>query len=153
MCVVFDSLVLGLRHQNDTRRCGGPEPHLISVYQSIYSTIQYTVVCVCCVANHHGYLLILPVQPPSCFAHIPTTANFLLLLLCCRRSMMMQEEDMTRVGERQTFMFSATFPREIQQLAADFMTDYIFLAVGRVGSASKDVTQTVCMHLNLCLQQ
>lgn len=50
---------------------------------------------------------------------------------------------MTRVGERQTFMFSATFPREIQQLAADFMTDYIFLAVGRVGSASKDVTQTV----------
>lgn len=54
-----------------------------------------------------------------------------------------QEEDMTRVGERQTFMFSATFPREIQQLAADFMTDYIFLAVGRVGSASKDVTQTV----------
>ena len=50
---------------------------------------------------------------------------------------------MTPVGERQTFMFSATFPREIQQLAADFMTDYIFLAVGRVGSASKDVTQTV----------
>lgn len=50
---------------------------------------------------------------------------------------------MTRAGERQTFMFSATFPREIQQLAADFMTDYIFLAVGRVGSASKDVTQTV----------
>ena len=50
---------------------------------------------------------------------------------------------MTRVGERQTFMFSATFPREIQQLAADFMKDYIFLAVGRVGSASKDVTQTV----------
>lgn len=50
---------------------------------------------------------------------------------------------MTRAGERQTFMFSATFPREIQQLAADFMQDYIFLAVGRVGSASKDVTQTV----------
>ena len=53
---------------------------------------------------------------------------------------------MTRAGERQTFMFSATFPREIQQLAADFMTDYIFLAVGRVGSASKDVTQTVRFH-------
>lgn len=56
---------------------------------------------------------------------------------------------MTRVGERQTFMFSATFPREIQQLAADFMTDYIFLAVGRVGSASKDVTQTVGVFLRL----
>lgn len=52
---------------------------------------------------------------------------------------------MTPVGERQTFMFSATFPREIQQLAADFMKDYIFLAVGRVGSASKDVVQTVMM--------
>merc|ERR1719231_1172654 len=44
---------------------------------------------------------------------------------------------------RQTFMFSATFPREIQRLAADFMMDYIFLAVGRVGSASKDVKQDV----------
>jgi ATP-dependent RNA helicase DDX3X len=45
--------------------------------------------------------------------------------------------------ERQTFMFSATFPIEIQRLAADFMKDYIFLAVGRVGAASKDVTQTI----------
>jgi ATP-dependent RNA helicase DDX3X len=45
--------------------------------------------------------------------------------------------------ERQTFMFSATFPREIQRLAGDFLRrDYIFLAVGRVGSASKDVAQT-----------
>ena len=45
--------------------------------------------------------------------------------------------------ERQTFMFSATFPVEIQRLAADFMREYIFLAVGRVGAASKDVTQRV----------
>merc|ERR1711871_222876 len=45
--------------------------------------------------------------------------------------------------ERQTFMFSATFPVEIQRLAADFMKDYIFVAVGRVGAASKDVTQRV----------
>ena len=45
--------------------------------------------------------------------------------------------------ERQTFMFSATFPSEIQRLAADFMKEYIFLAVGRVGAASKDVTQSV----------
>lgn len=57
---------------------------------------------------------------------------------------------MTRAGDRQTFMFSATFPSEIQQLAADFMTDYIFLAVGRVGSASKDVTQTVCLSTSRC---
>ena len=44
---------------------------------------------------------------------------------------------------RQTFMFSATFPTPIQRLAADFMQDYIFLAVGRVGAASKDVTQRI----------
>ena len=44
---------------------------------------------------------------------------------------------------RQTFMFSATFPKEIQRLAADFMKDYVFLAVGRVGAASKDVEQSV----------
>eukprot|EP01038_Epipyxis_sp_PR26KG_P004064 gene4064-5808_t len=52
-----------------------------------------------------------------------------------------QEEGMSI--DRQTFMFSATFPTEIQRLATDFMKDYIFLAVGRVGAASKDVTQKV----------
>ncbi|KAI9911152.1 hypothetical protein PsorP6_009429 [Peronosclerospora sorghi] len=52
-----------------------------------------------------------------------------------------EQEDMPR--ERQTFLFSATFPREIQRLASDFLRDYIFLTVGRVGSASKDVKQTV----------
>lgn len=40
-------------------------------------------------------------------------------------------------------MFSATFPHEIQKLASDFMKDYVFLTVGRVGSACKDVTQSV----------
>jgi ATP-dependent RNA helicase DDX3X len=40
-------------------------------------------------------------------------------------------------------MFSATFPSNIQRLASDFMRDYVFLTVGRVGSASKDVTQLV----------
>jgi ATP-dependent RNA helicase DDX3X len=45
--------------------------------------------------------------------------------------------------ERQTMMFSATFPAQIQRLASDFLRDYIFLTVGRVGSASKDVTQKI----------
>ena len=45
--------------------------------------------------------------------------------------------------DRQTFMFSATFPHEIQKLAGDFMRNYIFVAVGRVGAANKDVTQRV----------
>lgn len=44
---------------------------------------------------------------------------------------------------RRTFMFSATFPAPIQRLAGDFMSDYIFLTVGRVGAANKDVDQQV----------
>lgn len=52
-------------------------------------------------------------------------------------------EDMPRVDERQTLMFSATFPRDIQMLARDFLKDYIFLSVGRVGSTSENITQRV----------
>lgn len=44
---------------------------------------------------------------------------------------------------RQTMMFSATFPTNIQRLASDFLRDYVFLTVGRVGSASQDVVQTI----------
>lgn len=50
-------------------------------------------------------------------------------------------EDMPPTGERKTLMFSATFPKEIQRLAASFLHDYIFLAVGRVGSTTELVTQ------------
>ena len=46
-------------------------------------------------------------------------------------------------GQRQTLMFSATFPKEIQRLAADFMHNYIFLAVGRVGSSTDLIVQHV----------
>lgn len=38
-------------------------------------------------------------------------------------------------------MFSATFPHEIQVLAAAFLKNHVFLTVGVVGSASTDVTQ------------
>lgn len=54
-----------------------------------------------------------------------------------------EESGMPQGDDRQTMMFSATFPPNIQRLASDFLRDYIFLTVGRVGSASKDVTQTV----------
>ena len=54
-----------------------------------------------------------------------------------------EEAGMPQGDDRQTMMFSATFPANIQRLASDFMRDYVFLTVGRVGSASKDVTQTV----------
>lgn len=45
--------------------------------------------------------------------------------------------------ERQTSMFSATFPKEIQKLATDFLNDYLFLAIGRVGAAASDIIQQV----------
>ncbi|EKM82026.1 hypothetical protein AGABI1DRAFT_35315 [Agaricus bisporus var. burnettii JB137-S8] len=54
-----------------------------------------------------------------------------------------QGEDMPDVHERQTLMFSATFPRDIQILAKDFLKDYIFLSVGRVGSTSENITQKI----------
>lgn len=40
-------------------------------------------------------------------------------------------------------MFSATFPEDIQRLAAKFLHDYIFVTVGIIGSASQDVEQVV----------
>ncbi|KAF4554073.1 ATP-dependent RNA helicase DED1 [Elsinoe fawcettii] len=52
-------------------------------------------------------------------------------------------EDMPPVEGRQTLMFSATFPRDIQILARDFLKDYIFLSVGRVGSTSENITQKI----------
>ncbi|RMX76734.1 hypothetical protein D0868_16718, partial [Hortaea werneckii] len=52
-------------------------------------------------------------------------------------------EDMPRTDMRQTLMFSATFPRDIQVLARDFLREYIFLSVGRVGSTSENITQKV----------
>ena len=48
--------------------------------------------------------------------------------------------DMPR--ERQTMMFSATFQKEIQKLAADFLYDYVWVCVGRVGAASDTVKST-----------
>ena len=54
-----------------------------------------------------------------------------------------QGEDMPSTAERQTLMFSATFPRDIQMLAKDFLKDYVFLSVGRVGSTSENITQKI----------
>ncbi|KAJ9116166.1 DEAD-box ATP-dependent RNA helicase [Naganishia adeliensis] len=54
-----------------------------------------------------------------------------------------EQQDMPGVQDRQTLMFSATFPREIQSLARDFLKDYVFLSVGRVGSTSENIQQRV----------
>ncbi|XP_020968823.1 DEAD-box ATP-dependent RNA helicase 52C-like [Arachis ipaensis] len=40
-----------------------------------------------------------------------------------------EQMDMTPPGVRQIMLFSATFPKEIQRLASDFLSRYIFLAV------------------------
>ncbi|XP_068388981.1 probable ATP-dependent RNA helicase DDX4 isoform X3 [Eschrichtius robustus] len=46
--------------------------------------------------------------------------------------------------QRQTLMFSATFPEEIQRLAGEFLkSNYLFVAVGQVGGACRDVQQTI----------
>jgi len=54
-------------------------------------------------------------------------------------------EDLPQKRERQTLMFSATFPPEIQLLAQDFLFNYIFLTVGRVGAASQNVEQKILL--------
>nr|GMD44606.1 DEAD-box ATP-dependent RNA helicase 37-like [Ipomoea batatas] len=54
-----------------------------------------------------------------------------------------EQMDMPPPGERQTMLFSATFPREIQRLASDFLSNYVFLTVGRVGSSTDLIVQRV----------
>jgi len=44
---------------------------------------------------------------------------------------------------RQTSMFSATFPESIRQMAKDFLNNYVFIAIGRIGSTTDLVTQSV----------
>mmetsp|Transcript_21527 Transcript_21527/g.36928 ORF Transcript_21527/g.36928 Transcript_21527/m.36928 type:complete len:643 (+) Transcript_21527:59-1987(+) len=54
-----------------------------------------------------------------------------------------EQEDMPGTEYRQTLLFSATFPKEIQRLASDFLRKYVFLAVGRVGSTTESITQRI----------
>ncbi|PON74457.1 DEAD-box ATP-dependent RNA helicase [Trema orientale] len=54
-----------------------------------------------------------------------------------------EQMDMPPRGMRQTMLFSATFPKEIQRMASDFLSNYIFLAVGRVGSSTDLIVQRV----------
>ncbi|KAL5545596.1 hypothetical protein UlMin_005283 [Ulmus minor] len=54
-----------------------------------------------------------------------------------------EQMDMPPRGVRQTMLFSATFPKEIQRMASDFLANYIFLTVGRVGSSTDLIVQRV----------
>ena len=54
-----------------------------------------------------------------------------------------QQKNMPGPQRRQTLLFSATFPKQIQMMAKDFLNNYIFLTVGRVGSTSINITQRI----------
>jgi DEAD box ATP-dependent RNA helicase len=57
---------------------------------------------------------------------------------------MIVHPSMPNKENRITLMYSATFPDEVQRCANEFLAeDYLFLAVGKVGSANTDVTQTL----------
>ncbi len=47
--------------------------------------------------------------------------------------------------KRKTLLFSATFPREIQLLAEQYMRPYVYVAVGRVGSTVETITQEILL--------
>ena len=51
--------------------------------------------------------------------------------------------DMPTREERQTMMFSATFPRTVMRIADSFLNNPVMLKVGRVGGAAATVTQKV----------
>lgn len=38
-------------------------------------------------------------------------------------------------------MFSATFPEDVQRLAANYLNDYVFVTTGNVGGTNPDVVQ------------
>lgn len=56
---------------------------------------------------------------------------------------LMNNPTMVKTGKRQTLMFSATFPSDIQRLAGKYLHEYIFLTIGIVGGACQDVEQTI----------
>lgn len=44
---------------------------------------------------------------------------------------------------RQTIFFSATFPYHVQQLSYDILNDYVFITVGILGQANRDIQQEI----------
>lgn len=49
--------------------------------------------------------------------------------------------DMPNTENRQTVMFSATFPDDIQTLAQDFLTKYLWINIGKVGATNESIEQ------------
>lgn len=46
---------------------------------------------------------------------------------------------------RQTLMFSATFPQDVQDIARHLLQDYVFITVGRPGGANLDIIQKILL--------
>jgi len=61
---------------------------------------------------------------------------------------LVQKSNMPPPNKRQTFMFSATFPAPMQKLAGEFLHDYIWIGVGRVGSTVSSITQKIMLATN-----
>ena len=78
-------------------------------------------------------------------AHTPYCCMFRMLDMGFgpQINQIIDNSEMPPKGERNTLMFSATFPEEIQQMASQFLHDYLFLTVGRVGGTCADVQQTI----------
>ncbi|KAJ9527296.1 hypothetical protein QJQ45_025564 [Haematococcus lacustris] len=94
--------------------------------------------------THRRLLLLLLLLPLVSVAPAAVTAA----TAATTSDRIVEQEDMPRTGQRQTLMFSATFPKEIQRLAGDFLSNYVFLTVGRVGSS----TDLIVQHVELVSQ-
>ncbi|NXU20371.1 DDX4 helicase, partial [Pardalotus punctatus] len=61
--------------------------------------------------------------------------------------------DMPPKDKRQTLMFSATFPEEVQRLASEFLkTDFLFVVIGSMGGACSDVQQSI-LQVSQCFKR
>ena len=56
---------------------------------------------------------------------------------------LIEKRGMPQNNERQTMMFSATFPKEIQDTAMNYLHNHLFVEVGKLGSPAATVTQVV----------
>ncbi len=50
--------------------------------------------------------------------------------------------------EKQVLLFSATFPRKIQELVKEYLHNPVRIVVGKLGAANEDVTQRVMIFEN-----
>lgn len=62
-----------------------------------------------------------------------------------------QGKDMSPPGQRQTLMFPTTFPNFIQILASELLLNYVFFAVGSVGTASEILLKIYCKLFNITI--